>query len=351
MPAYFDTGFSVREPMWHGDGLVLADYPTDWADAREKAGLLWEPTLAPVYAFNEGPDIEGTDGRLTWVGEFGEDARYVPGDPWGVVHPVPSHQRVVRDDTHATLGVVSDQFALVSHGVMGEILETILGLTNVKFETAGSCRGGAQVWALAYVDEPEEIAGDDTATYPYVVLLNNHDGSGACKVVGTSVRVVCWNTYQAASMQGDRTGMQYVFRHVGDVTGRIEEAKAALAGVREAQSEWRKLADELQLLNVNVDHVTTFIEQFLPAPPEGTFSKRVRNNVDSARDLFRQMYYDSPTTDGHRGTALGLVDTAVEYLDHARGYRNRDTYMGRTMFRAEPLKARAVSLVREVVGA
>ena len=49
MPAYFETGFSVRQPMWHGQGTVLDDYPTDWADARAKAGLLWEPTEAPSW--------------------------------------------------------------------------------------------------------------------------------------------------------------------------------------------------------------------------------------------------------------------------------------------------------------
>lgn len=351
MPAYFDTGFSVREPMWHGEGLVLADYPTDWTDARKKAGLEWEPALKPVYAFDEGPDLDDTEARLDWVSSLDETARYVPGDPWGAVLPVPGHQRVIRPDTQATLGIVGGDFSLVSHQVMGEILETVLGLTNVKFETAGSCRGGAQVWALAYIDEPEEIAGDDTATYPYVVLLNSHDGTGSCKVIGTSIRVVCWNTYQAASMQGDRTGRQFVFRHVGDVTGRIEEAKAALAGVRQEATEWRKLAEELQMLTVNNEQFTEFVELFLPAPPEGTFSNRVRNNVDRAREQFRSLYLDSMTVEGHRGTALGLVDASVEYLDHARGFRNRDTYMGRTMFRSEPLKAKAVTLARQVVGA
>ena len=49
MPAYFDTGFSVREPMWHGEGLVLDEYPTDWNDARIKSGLTWEPALTRAF--------------------------------------------------------------------------------------------------------------------------------------------------------------------------------------------------------------------------------------------------------------------------------------------------------------
>jgi hypothetical protein len=75
----------------------------------------------------------------------------------------------------------------------------------------------------------------------------------------------------------------------------------------------------------------------------------VRNNVDRARKTFRHLYMDSPTTEAHRGTALGLLDASVEYLDHVRGFRNQDTYMGRTLLRPEPMKARTLTLIREHV--
>ena len=48
------------------------------------------------------------------------------------------------------------------------------------------------------------------------------------------------------------------------------------------------------------------------------------------------------------GSALALVNTAVEYLDHARGYRNSDTYLGRTILKPEPLKAKAVKIAEAV---
>ncbi len=44
----------------------------------------------------------------------------------------------------------------------------------------------------------------------------------------------------------------------------------------------------------------------------------------------------------------GLVQAAGEYLDHARGFRNSDTHLGRTLLRPEPLKVKAVKLVRQV---
>lgn len=319
MSAYFESGFCVRTPSWHREETLLADWPESWDDARKLAGLDWEPRIVPMW-------------------------QRMPDDTYREVE----HARLVeRDDTLAVLGRgVSKDFSLVSHAQMGEILEAIVGQPNVKFETAGSVRGGAHVYALVYLDEPVVVAGDDTATLPFVVLLNSHDGSGACKVVSTDVRVVCWNTYEAASLQGERSGRQFVFRHAGDVSSRIEEAKQALKGVRDGHEEWVRLAGELNLLRVDDDALDRFVHEFIPEPPAGTFSERVAANIDRDRRLFRSLYLDSPTTEGHRGTALGVVDAAVEYLDHVRGYRDRDTYLGRTLLRPEPLKARAVRLIR-----
>jgi len=348
MPAYFDTGFSVRQPMWHGEGLVLDDYPTDWNDARDKAGLLWEPEARETFqrltvaatALRDGDIRTGASTEIRGV------------DQVEILRPLPDHKLIVRNDNENVLGVVGSGFELVSHGVMGEILEVILDSNggHVKFETAGSCKGGAQVWALVYLDEPYMVPGDNTQTIPFMALLNNHDGSGACKLVRTQVRVVCWNTYNAAWMEGERTGLQFTFRHTAKVHERIEEAKAALAGLRDEAADWNELATELFGITVDDKTFAKYLNAFIPEPPGDVTSDTVKRNIDTARNVFRSLYMDSATTDSHRGTALGLVDASVEYLDHVRGFRNQDTYLGRTLLRPEPLKAKAVNLVRELTG-
>lgn len=359
-PAYFDTGFSVRKPMWHGEGDVLEDYPEDWADARVKAGLLWEPEPRPLYQLPSKVSCEscgmliGTSHRNT-CRFFKDGPLVVPQqiDPLKLredIVTIEGKKLIVRNDTEDPLGVVGEDFELVLHGKMGEILEALLGSGKgkLKFETAGSCRGGAQVWALCLLDEPYTVAGDNSETYPFVVLLNAHDGSGACKVIITQVRVVCWNTYRAAEMEGERHGRQFIFRHTGTVNDRIERAKLALAGVRDEAHEWDALSTELFGMRADEAALNHFLADFIPEPIGEVVSERVRNNVAKAHKVFKHLYLDSPTSDAHRGTALGLVDASVEYLDHVRGYRNADTYMGRTLLRPEPLKAKAVTLAREV---
>lgn len=337
----------MRRPSWHRQENLIDDFPIDWADAREKAGLLWEPRIVPMFQrvtvarcdvcgmpnHDEDP-LDAHDYVETWVEEFVE---------------VPDHRIVERDDTQAVLGPVSDTYGLVFHETMGEIIEAMYG-AGAKFETAGSVEGGAKVWALVYLDEPYTLPGDDSESYPFTALLNCHDGSGAAKLVNTDVRVVCWNTYNAASMQGEKTGRQFVFRHTANVLDRIEEAKAALAGLRDTSKAWIEMATDLFQLKADDQAFQHFVMDFIPNPAEHgeQVSPRVQSNVDNARSVFRSLYLDSPTNLAHQGTALGLVSTAVEYLDHVRGFRNRDSYLGRTILRPEPAKAKAVQLARAV---
>lgn len=346
MPAYFDTGFSVRKPMWHGLGNVLDEYPTDWNDARKKAGLLWEPEMRPMVEVRCGDcdrvltaqDLE----VATCGGCLSTNVK---------VAVVPNEARVIRSDSGLHLGSVTDQFTPVTHAQMGEVMEAMQTAdAKVKFETAGSVRDGRQVWALAYLDEPIAIAGDDSATLPFLAVLNSHDGTGAMKIIPTSVRVVCWNTYKMAEMEGDRHGRQFVFRHTGSVTERLEEAKQALAGVRHEHARWVTAATELAGFAVDDAAVANFVFRFIPEPPADVTSDRVKANIAKARGVLRNIIDESPTTDGHRGTALGLVDAAVEYLDHVRAFRSSDTLMNRTLLRAEPMKAKVIGLARECAG-
>jgi phage/plasmid-like protein (TIGR03299 family) len=237
---------------------------------------------------------------------------------------------------------------------MGEIIEAVLDADgNVKFETAGSVRDGRQVWALAYLDEPYEVPGDTTQVFPFLALLNAHDGSAACKLTYTDVRVVCWNTWNAASEQGERTGQQFTFRHTGNVAERIDEAKKALAGLREESKATRAMFEALAQQPVNEQEIQSFVELFLPSPRDvgELCTDRVHQNVTTARNTFTRLYESSLTTEGIRGSAFGLLQTSTEYLDHVRGYRSKDTLMGRTLLRPEPLKAHALDLIEDVVGA
>ena len=115
---------------------------------------------------------------------------------------------------------------------MGEIVEAVLAQPNVKWETAGVLDGGRAVWCLALLDEPVALPGDDSPTLPYLAITNRHDGTAACALRATAVRIVCANTFRAAELEGERTGATFSFIHKSSWRNRIEEARQAVTGAR-----------------------------------------------------------------------------------------------------------------------
>lgn len=327
----FMSGVFVREAPWHGLGTVIDHYPEDWDEARKLAGLEWEPILRPVYA----ETVEMTD--------EGPVSRFEAIDGFNLCQ---------RDDTGAVLAVPRESFELIYHRQMGELLEAFTGETNMKFETAICLRGGAAVAALVRLDEPFQIPGDNSPTYPFAVLLNSHDGTGACKLTYTNVRVVCMNTFNAADMQSERApGSSVVLRHTKNVQDRVEAAKQAARDMRSGVAAWTEMAEALLSIKVDTEFELNFISEFIPAPVGLVISDRVAKNIEEARNAVWQCLYSKTVNEEIRGTGYALVQAAGEYLDHLRGYKSRETYLGRTLLRPEPLKARAVKLVRELAEA
>lgn len=327
MSHYFESGFTVREPAWHGLAKVLSKYPGDWDEARRLAGLDWEPVSEPVYALS-GMDLETAT---------------------PVYDRIEGWQRITRSDTGATLSVNKQTYQIIGHGEMGEIVEAVLVQPNVKYETAGVLEEGRAVWVLAYLDEPITLPGDESLTLPYLTILNRHDGTAACKLIATAVRVVCANTFKAAEMEGERTGAVYSFVHRGGWRDRIRDAREVITGARREIDRYRELATELLGVRVGARQRERFVVEFLPVPPDGLISDRVSRNIAEARDAVRSILA-GPTCDGIAGTAYGLVQAAGEYLDHGRAYRTRETYLGRTLLRPEELKRRALKLALSVAG-
>lgn len=346
MPDYFESGFCVRQPSWHGKETLLQEHPKDWAEARVLAGLTWEPDYQDLYVPETHPI-----GAQVPEGSIHIRALDFDGlDLWHV--PVAGHQAIIRNDNRKVLATPKDSFRIISNSEMGELAEAYSESwrkagAKVLWDTAGSVEEGRKVYATILIDEPYTVKGDDSPTLPYAAFLNAHDGSAACKLVNTQVRVVCANTWKAAELSGDQSGRQIIIRHTSGAGERLEEAKQALAAIRAEVEQYRMTADELATINVSDALVQVFLNDFIPVPENA--NERTRNSRLERQGMFLSLYHGSPTTDGIRGTAYGLVQAAGEYLDHLRPYRNADTYLARTLLYSEPIKGNVVNLVRELV--
>lgn len=340
MAHYYDAGFAVRKASWHGLEDLLMDYPATVDEAlplafprRDGRPGHWEPMTVPLYTKSV---------TLNDAGEMVES-----------FIPMEGKQAIVRDDDDTTaLGWAGDGYELIHNRTVLEIAEAMVDASGgkVQFDVVGSVKDGAEVFATMTLDEPEQVGGDDTPTYPFFVVTSGHDGSTACRAGFGFIRVVCANTILAQNMAWDQgTTASYTFRHTTSAGDRIEEAKVAMAGLRGVWAEFQQLTAELAKMPTTDEQVADFLDLFIPMPPaEATITDRQRSNIASERGEWRALYEDSVTTDGHRGTALGLVDASVEYLDHYRRSRSMDTLVRRTLLKDDGLKARTIELAREV---
>ena len=330
----FESGFSVRQPAWHGLAQVLAEYPGR-EEAMRIAGHNWQVIERPVF-MTEAELIREADGALI-------------GWPVGIVPTeLPGFKALVRSDTGNVLSVMNSSYKVVQNSRIWDIVDAMIGLPNVKYETAGVLQHGRVLWVLARLDEPARVPGDNTEIRPYVCVSTTHDGFGALLAQATSVRVICMNTFKQADLNSRATGTRFTFRHSKNVDTRIEEAKAALGLVRKDFAEFMKLSRELAEMPVTDDGVKDFLSQFIPNPPVDICTDRVMKNITDAREKVNAILLGQTIPEAHKRTAYGLFQAGVEYLDHIRGFRTPETYFRRCVLDAETMKGRLVKLATAV---
>jgi phage/plasmid-like protein (TIGR03299 family) len=184
---------------------------------------------------------------------------------------------------------------------------------------------------------------------PYYSLQNNHDGKGSFRGQATLVRVVCANTAQMADLDSQARGTEFVFRHTKNVRERIEEARQALAGWRNAIGRWELLSAFLMEVPISKDQATEFIELFIPQPPPHVTSERVLHNVEVGQALMRDILYGE-TCVGIEGTCYGLVQASVEYSNHYRRAISQESRFKRAYLTRDKITADAVELAQQVAG-
>jgi len=327
-----DTMFSVREKPWHGLGVVLDEAPVNIDDALVRAGLNWEVHQRPLYF--GGP------------AEFGPSSGvYVP-QLESTVTPVGEHFANVREDTRDVLGIVGKDYQVVQNREAFAWLDALLG-NDVQFETAGSLQNGRRTWVLALIPGDVEVGGDEVSRYIY--CANSHDGTLSVTAAATNVRVVCANTLGWALSES--RGRSYRFRHVGDLSTKMEEARQVMAITLDWDAAFKRLGDELARESITEEVFDRKVVKPLTGldNPAADLGKRALANREEAREsmlaLFAGRGPNGDTTGNSPGTKWCAANAVAEYADWYRRYTNRTDQMSRS-FEDHTIKQRGLELVK-----
>lgn len=274
-----ESMFSVREKPWHyemtEDVTKIIQAAPNSQEALIAAGLDWDVEGRDIFTDN-GIKIEGYKANTR-----------------------------VTDD--AILGIVSNRYSIVQNRDAFSFTDSLIG-NGAVYETAGSLRGGKQVWMLAKTDQMK-ILGDDVD--PYICFTNSHDGMGAVRCIMTPVRVVCANTLSLALSQTSRS---WSTRHIGDISDKLSEAQRTLELAGEYMEHLATTADQLANTSLTDDQIRQIVDDLFPIAEDA--SDRMKTNVESLKDGFMYCYF-APDIMKFRNTAWGVVNAASDFATHA----------------------------------
>lgn len=285
MAANVETMFYVREKPWHGLGTKVMEAPTS-KDALILAGLDWKVQQKPIFT---------------------ESNQLIPG-----------YKANVRDIDNKALGVVSDKYKVIQNDEAFAFTDALLG-EGVRYETAGSLKGGKTVWMLARLPQEYIIGGEQIC--PYLVFSNTHDGSGAVKVAMTPIRVVCSNTLNLCLSTAKRS---WSMIHTGDINLKLEEAKNTLFLAQSYMNELGKEFDSLNKMKLSDKEVEEYIEMLIPMKDNPTPLQE--KNIQKLRNDLRSRYYNAPDLKGIGKNAYRFINAVSDFATHASPLRKNMNY-------------------------
>lgn len=322
MPDYFDTGFTVREASWHRKELILDDWPGSWDEAWAAAngGYPWDILVEPAY-------------RLSL--------------PSATFHKS-GYNYIVRDDNLAVLSQQGPDYSPITNAEFGEVIAAVMEAygEDLRFETAVVLRGGRVIAVTMYLPEERRVPGDPSAMRMYFVFMVSHDKTVALKGGKSIVRIVCWNTQQAAENELDRRKSGFVIKHTLNWRERRDQVLAEMTRLREEEREFMEWATDQAAFAMTEAKVSEFLDRWIPWSTDMT--PRQLDFVMGRRAQFLELLNESVTTEGIRGTKWGVYQAAVELCDHYTNSRSLDSEITRQLLTGDDRKASAVRVLARI---
>ena len=300
----------ARTDPWHRLGITVAGEAFTAQDAMTLGHL-------------GGWDVRKVALTATEITENGVSTIDVPG-PFATVRTNP-----FTGEPDA-LGVGGRGYHPLQNEEHAEFLNHLADESGAIFDTAGSLRGGRQVFVTMRLPKHLNVGGTDRVDLN-IAALNSHDGNSAFRLLVTPVRVVCANTQHAALRD---QAASWSIRHTRNAKAAVQAAPDCL-GLTFAYVDAFE-AEAKALINTTVTDAQFFeLGGDLFGTPEPDAPARVRNATRRRAGALSSLCRDAATQHGIRGTAWAAYQCVVEYVDHFAPVRDKHN----------PAQARAVRLL------
>ena len=296
------------ETPWHGLGAEVSNDLTP-GQMMVKAGLDWSVDKYPLTFTNSG----------------------------GKSQSVNKHA-LVRSSDSKLMDVIGNDWNPVQNKEAFEFFSEYVLAGDMEMNTAGSLKGGKNVFALAKVKESFSILGDDQVD-SYLLFSNPHEYGKAIDVRFTPIRVVCNNTLTFSLTQSSKNFVKFNHRSVFDA----DVVKQQMGLASEKFAKYKEMAEFLSAKRFSVDSLIKYYNDVFPHTyakgKEVSVLEDLTNNAKSAMDVL----YTQPGAQYGEGTWWQALNSVTYMTDHKMG-RNAESRMQSAWFgQNQTRKIRAVN--------
>lgn len=297
------------EVPWHGLGKPVSNDLTT-AQMMQAAGLDWTVSKRSLFAEVAGQRIETTA------------------------------QALIRDSDNKVLTIVSDSWNPVQNEEAFEFFNEFVHAGDMEMHTAGSLKGGRQVWALAKIkDSFFDLFGGDR-TEGYLLFSNPHQFGKAIDVRFTAVRVVCNNTLTLSLDTATKNSVSINHRAVFD-SAKVKETLGIATGKLD---KYKEMAAFLGSKQYSDENIVEYFNRVFPMT-SGTKASEGKLASRAARKAF-DVIETQPGAEYAEGSFWQLYNSATFLMDHKLG-RSADNRMNSAWFggnRERKVKALNIAL-------
>lgn len=234
---------------------------------------------------------------------------------------------IVREDTGDELGMVSPGYQPWQNAEAIGWVDQLIGKEVKAFSTAGYWDDGRRCWALLDLDQTMEVINGDPIK-AYLFLGWGHGGGSAIDAGLQPVRVICANTYAAAKenvRETAKTGKAMSIRHTGDLSARVEQGRALIAGQLDFFGKWKEELAAMVAQTFDQEEAVQFaldVVQAARVTTRGIERKTVLGDLHEKQrpmaEKIIRLHEEGMGADipGVKGTGYGLFNAVTEYIDH-----------------------------------
>lgn len=285
---YMASANNIRP--WHGIGAVVEGMMTA-KDALEQAKLGWTARKHPIT-------LEGHQ------------------------KIIPNHFAVTRDDDDTVLGIVGSSYEILQNADAFSFFDTIAERGDAIYETAGSLFGGKKIFITAKIPGLIEVGNNKDISEKYILLTNNHDGTGAVTGKIIMTRVVCNNTLTVAMRE---SGRSISIRHSQQMHDKLKVASEVLGIANKRFLEMEQSFNQMAKVQMTEKDVRDFLMRCFDATPSDLANPQDDVKNKNARAILQclELHESGKGSEMTRGTLWGAFNAVTEWTSNYRTYKDR----------------------------